>query len=141
MLLLLLTALLAGQAAANPLVINKKTQVTYEGTSSKGVDQFQDIRFGEDTEGPNRFSPPKPFHPPPGTEVKATERGAACPQATGGIIPPMTDVVNQSEDCLNLRIARPANRKLYTKPLPVMVYIYGGKSSKLADQTLSSIIC
>lgn len=127
MLILLITALLAGFAATDPLVTNKNTKISYEGTSSDGVEQFQNIRFAEDTKGPNRFTPPKPHLPSPGSKVTATERGAACPQATKGAVPPMTDVSKQSEDCLNLRIARPADSKLYKKPLPVMVYIYGGK--------------
>ena len=109
---------------------NNKTKVSYEGISSRGVDQFLNIRFGEDTGGPNRFTAAKPFRLPPRSKVKATKRGDACPQAIQGIIPPMTDVVSQSEDCLNLRIARPADEKLYTKPLPVMVYIYGGELSQ-----------
>ena len=120
-------ALLSSPAAAGPVVINEKTKISYQGTSEDGVEQFRNIRFAEDTSGPNRFAPPKPFLPPPGSKVKATERGAACPQASGGAVPPMTDVLKQSEDCLNLRIARPADSKLYEKPLPVMVYIYGGK--------------
>ena len=127
MLLLLATALLAGQTAAGPLVTSKNTKISYKGTFGNGVEQFQNIRFAEDIKGPNRFAPPKPYLPPPGSKVRATERGAACPQATIGAVPPMTDVLHQSEDCLNLRIARPADSKLYEKPLPVMVYIYGGK--------------
>ena len=122
-----ITLLVGIAVAARPLVTHKSTGVSYEGTSDHGVEQFQNIRFAEDTSGPNRFAPPKPYLYPSGSIVKATEQGAACPQASKGCVPPMSDVPNQSEDCLNLRIARPANPELLKKPLPVMVYIYGGK--------------
>lgn len=119
----LLAAVCMG-AVDPPKVVNKYNDITYLGTSSDGVEQFQNIRFAEDTSGANRFEPPKPFYYPAGTTVQATEKGASCPQATAGAIPAMNDIPYQSEDCLNLRIARPAapSKKL----LPVMVYIYGG---------------
>lgn len=116
-------------SAAGPVVKVEKSHVSYAGTSADGVEQFQNIPFGEDTSGANRFAPPKAFTPSAGTTVDATQPGAACPQATPGCVPPMSDVPNQSEDCLNLRIARPADISKYGKPLPVMVYIYGGKTS------------
>ncbi|KAI9784744.1 MAG: hypothetical protein M1835_003506 [Candelina submexicana] len=118
--------LLASLAAAKPFVTNETTSVSYQGTSADGVDQFQGISFAEDTSGANRFAPPKPYYPPHGTVVQATSPGAACPQARKGVVPPMSDVDKQSEDCLNLRIARPAAISRSHKPLPVMVYIYGG---------------
>ncbi len=119
-------SLLATLARAAPFVTNKATSISYQGTSADGVDQFQGISFGEDTSGANRFAPPKPYLPPHGTVVQATARGAACPQARKGVVPPMSDVEYQSEDCLNLRIARPAAISRSRGPLPVMVYIYGG---------------
>ncbi|KAI9711925.1 MAG: hypothetical protein M1812_007079 [Candelaria pacifica] len=119
-------SLLATLAAATPFVTNKATSISYQGTSGDDVDQFQGISFAEDTSGANRFAPPKPYLPPHGTVVQATSRGAACPQATKGVVPPMSDVDKQSEDCLNLRIARPASISKQHKPLPVMIYIYGG---------------
>ena len=121
--------LLIGFAAAEPFVINKDTSISYQGTSADGVEQFQGILFGQDTSGPNRFTPPKGFYPPAGTTVDATKAGAACPQPSKGIVPCMSDVKLQSEDCLSLRIARLAEDGAKDgKPLPVMVYIYGGKN-------------
>jgi len=118
-------SLLASLAAASPLVTNKKTSISYQGTSAEGVDQFQNIFFAHDTSGANRFAPPVPFSPSPGATVQATAAGAGCPQQTPGVVPPMSNVPDQSEDCLSLRIARPANPSKH--PLPVMVYIYGGE--------------
>ena len=120
-------ALLAASVAADdaPKVHNKYNDITYVGTSKNGVEQFQNIRFAEDTSGANRFEPPKPFYYPQGTTVQATGIGPSCPQATKGAIPAMVDIPYQSEDCLNLRIARSAAP--IKKLLPVMVYIYGGQ--------------
>lgn len=119
--------LLATLIAAHPFVTNEVNSVSYQGTSSDGVDQFQGIFFAEDTSGANRFVPPKPYLPPHGTVVQATAPGAACPQATPAIVTFMSEVDNQSENCLSLRIARPANLSEGQRPLPVMVYLYGGK--------------
>lgn len=119
--------LLSSLVAAGPLVVNEVTKVSYKGTTGDGVEQFQGIKFGEDTSGVNRFVPPKPYSPAAGSEVDATGEGPSCPQATPGCVPFMSDIPYQSEDCLNLRIARPADPSLWEKPLPVMVYIYGGE--------------
>lgn len=119
------SSFLLGLAAADPLVTNKETDISYQGTSADGVEQFQGIFFGKDTSGPNRFTPPKVYYPPAGTTVDATKPGAACPQPSKGIVPCMSDVKLQSENCLSLRIARPEGKG--GKPMPVMVYLYGGK--------------
>jgi carboxylesterase type B len=117
---------LLATAAGAPFVTNEATSISYQGTSANGVDQFQGIFFAEDTSGANRFAPPKPYSPPHGTVVDATRPGAACPQQTPGVVPFMSDVPYQSENCLNLRIARPAVL-IGQNPLPVMVYLYGGE--------------
>ncbi|KAJ5745178.1 carboxylesterase [Penicillium odoratum] len=110
---------------ASPKV--RSQHVIYEGTLANNVDSFLNIRFGQDTSGSNRFSPPKSFTYPPGTVVNATQSGAACPQQKDPIpsFPIFDNVTNVSEDCLNLRIDRPANTSS-TDKLPVMVWIYGG---------------
>ena len=112
---------------AVPLVTNSTTGVSYQGTLADGVEQFQNIPFGQPTSGERRFAPPQPYVYPVNSTVNATIPGAACPQPTVPI--PGTDifsnVTNMSEDCLNLRIARPANTSADDK-LPVMVWIYGG---------------
>ena len=118
--------LLAAFAAAKPFVVNKYNDVSYQGTSANGVEQFTNIFFAEDTGGKNRFEPPVPYYPPPGTTVDATQKGEGCPQDPKGAIPAMLDVPVQSENCLSIRIARP--EVLPKKLLPVMVYIYGGEN-------------
>ena len=124
---LLSTLLLVNLAVAGPVVINEATKITYTGTTKDGVEQYQGIKFAADTSGENRFKLPQPYAPAEGSEVDGTKVGASCPQATPGCVPFMSDIPYQSEDCLNLRIARPADPKTYEKPLPVMVYIYGGE--------------
>ena len=120
--------LLADLAFAGPTVHNEDKDITYHGVSDDNVDQFLGIAFAEDTGGNNRFAPPKPFIPMRGSVVDATKPGPACPQPTEAIVPFMSNVTHQSENCLNLRITRPAELNLNENPLPVMVYIYGGLS-------------
>lgn len=124
--------LLAALAAAStttssPVVVNPYNSIKYVGISEDGVDQFMGIRFAEDTGGANRLEPPKPYYPTHGSTVDASEIGASCPQATPGAVPCMAAIPKQSEDCLNLRIAKPSGADA-TSGLPVMVYIYGGKN-------------
>ena len=111
---------------STPHVRNARTGVSYRGTSISGVEQFQNIFYAEDTSGPNRFAPPIPYTPPPGTVVDATAAGAWCPQGLGGSPLPFTSpITNVSENCLSLRIARPSGLGSSTK-LPVLVYLHGG---------------
>ena len=118
-------------ATAIPFVTNSITGVSYHGTSAIGVEQFQNIAYAEDTSGANRFAPPVPYLPTRGSTVQAQASGAACPQPSLPFpIYPFASIVDDtSEDCLNLRIARPANSSS-VKPLPVMVWIFGGKLIK-----------
>lgn len=125
-------------AAAIPFVTNASIGVSYQGTSANGVEQFQNISYAEDTSGANRFAPPVPFLPARGSTIQATAAGAACPQnASIADLPIETLPESISEDCLTLRIARPANHST-DKPLPVMVWIYGGTADPPPHQ-LSSI--
>ncbi|KAL5334695.1 Alpha/Beta hydrolase protein [Aspergillus crustosus] len=104
--------------------------VRFRGTTAHNVESFLNICFGEDTSGVNRFTPPKPFSYPAGALVNATQPGAACPQPKQAVpTMPLFDVVtSMSEDCLTLRVDRPANTPASAK-LPVMVWIYGGGDS------------
>ncbi|KAJ5792334.1 Carboxylesterase [Penicillium pulvis] len=122
---LLVLSVLAACGDANPKV--RSGQVIFEGTSANSVDSFKNIRFGQDTSGNNRFAPPKLYSYPAGTVVNATQSGAACPQQEDPIptFPIFDNVTNVSEDCLTLRIDRPANATSADR-LPVMVWIYGG---------------
>lgn len=115
---------LAALASAGPSVVDPQRDITYEGTSADGVEQFQGIKFGSDTGGQARFRPPHQFYVDDGAKVDASKEGPSCPQATPGCVPFMSDIPYQSEDCLNLRIARPVGG---AKKLPVMFYIYGGE--------------
>ncbi|MCJ1386162.1 hypothetical protein MMC17_009288 [Xylographa soralifera] len=100
---------------------------TIQGTSTDGVDQFQNIRFGQDTSGANRFASPVPYVYSPGVQVNGTTSGAACPQPLNPLpsLSIFANVIDQSEDCLSLRVARPAGVN-EDAALPVMVFIYGG---------------
>ena len=118
--------------AAIPFVTNVATGVSYQGTSADGIEQFQNISYAQDTSGANRFAPPVPYLPKPGSIVQATAGGPACPQSSAGSAdyPFDSPITNVSEDCLSLRIARPANHSS-ANPLPVMVWIYGGTVNPL----------
>ncbi|OQE22979.1 hypothetical protein PENSTE_c009G06955 [Penicillium steckii] len=105
-------------------------KVRFEGVSSNGIESFLNIRFAEDTSGRNRFAAPKPYHYIPGSVVNASHPGAACPQQKVPItgLQVFDNVTHVSEDCLTLRIDRPAKVSLGEK-LPVMAFIYGGGQS------------
>lgn len=110
--------------ASTPYVRNARTGVSYRGTITNGIEHFQNIFYAEDTSGSNRFAPPVPYTPSPGTVVDATAAGAWCPQGLGGPPLPFTSTItNVSENCLSLRIARASGPS--TK-LPVIVWIHGG---------------
>ncbi|KAI4203002.1 MAG: hypothetical protein LQ350_002219, partial [Teloschistes chrysophthalmus] len=112
--------------AANPIVRDIRTGVSYRGTSSNGVEQYQNIFYAADTSGSNRFAPPMPYMPAKGTLVDATAAGAWCPQGVGGPPLPWTSPITEiSENCLSLRIARPSGINPSAK-LPVLVWLHGG---------------
>ena len=122
-----------------PIVKNAQNQVSYHGVTDNGIDHFHNIFYAEDTSGPNRFAPPVPYTPPPGTIVDATAPGAWCPQATGGPPLPFTSPINNvSENCLSLRIARISGTQQSAK-LPVLVWIHGGTQSRLATPIVQAL--
>jgi carboxylesterase type B len=132
--LFLLTFLWTGLlCTAHPLVLNNRTGVSYRGREVDGVEHFLGIHYGQDTSGEARFSPPRPYEPTAGTVIDASHDGAACPQPS---VPlrgdPYSIVANVSENCLTLRIARPADRTEGTK-LPVMVWIHGGMLTEISN--------
>ena len=125
---LVTTLLLSSGIGAAPTVVNSSSNVTYHGLARNGIDIFLGIPYGQDTGGSNRFKPPKPATPEPGTIINAQSYGSACPQPLGpGLTPPLTltNVTSVSEDCLNLDVARPSGVCPGSK-LPVMVFIHGG---------------
>lgn len=112
--------------SSTPYVRDARTGISYQGTSTNGVDHFQNIFYAEDTSGPNRFAAPVPYVPCPGFRVDATAAGAWCPQGLGGPPLPFTSpITNVSENCLSLRIARPSGIGSSAK-LPVLVWLHGG---------------
>ncbi|KAL1850166.1 hypothetical protein Daus18300_013034 [Diaporthe australafricana] len=110
-----------------PIVTDPIRDIRYIGTHSSdlGVEHFHSIFYGEDTSSTNRFAPPVPTSPPPGSVIDATTPGAWCPQGTGDLLPFTSRVTNISENCLSLRIARPRGTKSSAR-LPVMVWLHGG---------------
>lgn len=115
-------------ANSTPEVYDGRQDIRYIGSrSSAGVEHFQNIFFAESTSGSNRFAPPVPYIPSPGSVVDASSPGAWCPQGTGDVLPFTSRITNVSENCLSLRIARPQGTKPDAK-LPVMIWLHGGKS-------------
>ncbi|OOF94026.1 hypothetical protein ASPCADRAFT_209264 [Aspergillus carbonarius ITEM 5010] len=110
-----------------PTVHLPDSDVWFTGTAANQTESFRNIRFGQDTSGSNRFAPPQPYVYPAGSVVNATQPGAACPQQKQPLpdFPLFDNVTAISEDCLTLRVDRPA----HTSPadrLPVLVFIFGG---------------
>ncbi|RYP39193.1 hypothetical protein DL767_002301 [Monosporascus sp. MG133] len=111
--------------AAEPVVQLEKSKVTYRGSAKGSIEHFQNIRFAHDTSGARRFAPPELYTPPEGSEIDATAPGSACPQSRPGMPPFFVETPDMDEDCLNLRISRPAGTTAEDK-LPVVVWLHGG---------------
>lgn len=105
-------------------------QVRFHGKSTDNIESFLNIRFGQTTGDSNRFAAPRSYVYPHGSVVNATQPGAACPQQRVPIqgLAVFDNITHVSEDCLTLRVDRPANTSSTAK-LPVMVFIYGGGDS------------
>jgi carboxylesterase type B len=123
--LLILTSALIQGSRADPIVQSSKDKVTYRGVDTGAVEHFQNIKFAHDTSGPRRFAPPLPFLPPPGSKIDASVAGPACPQTRDAMPPFFAETKEMSEDCLNLRIARPQGTTSRDK-LPVVIWLHGG---------------
>lgn len=108
--------------ALAPTVIDTTSNTTYVGlrTVNGTVEKFLNIPYGQDTSGAGRFSNPVPAIITPGTVVNASAQGPVCPQVSGGGFQYQTNSTWFSEDCLRLKVARPAGVKAGDK-LPVMV--------------------
>ncbi|KAJ6127818.1 carboxylesterase [Penicillium samsonianum] len=111
-------------------IVELDNQVRIHGASAGNIESFLNIRFAKDTGGSNRFAPPEPYSYPYGSVINATRPGAACPQQKVPLqgLELFDNVTHISEDCLTLRVDRPANTSSTSK-LPVMAYIYGGGDS------------
>lgn len=113
-------------ALAEPFV-SLPNNVTFRGSSSNKVEHFQNIRYGKDTSGSRRFTAPESFTYPPNTAVDAKAPGHACPQNRAPLWPFFDATPDLSEDCLNLRISRPAGIELTPESkVPVVIWITNG---------------
>ncbi|CAN8106047.1 unnamed protein product [Discula destructiva] len=121
--LLNILAVGATASAAAPTVIDTAHNVSYVGvhTVNGTVEKFLSIRYGV----AERFANPELAAVAPGSVVNASAQGPVCPQVTSGGNIYNTNSTWLSEDCLTLKVARPAGVKKGDN-LPVMVYIYGG---------------
>lgn len=123
----LLSICISVSAIKAPTVHDASCAVTYNGFEESGVENFFSIPYGQDTGGSNRFKPPKPYTPPPGSSIDATSRGPECPQPRKAPAIPFywSNYSHVSEDCLHLNVYRPKNTAPNAK-LPVLIYIHGG---------------
>jgi carboxylesterase type B len=91
---------------------------TYQGRHLTSWDQdaFLGIPFAQPPTGPLRWRWPTSLNQSFSEVRDATQQGHSCMQFRGNF--------TMSEDCLNLNVVRPAGN--YSKPLPVLVWIFGG---------------
>ncbi|RYP89168.1 hypothetical protein DL770_004540 [Monosporascus sp. CRB-9-2] len=113
-------------------------QGTMVGSSVLGVDSFAGIPFAEPPVGPLRLRPPRTLNSSLGT-FDATGLGPSCPQmffsTEGELLSPVLGellntplfqtVTGQTEDCLTMKVQRPAGTASDAK-LPVLFWIFGG---------------
>jgi para-nitrobenzyl esterase len=90
------------------------------GATAGGVRSFLGIPFAATTGGANRWKPPQPATPWT-TTLEATTLGPICPQIDPST---MKYATTSDENCLTLNVWTPDPAP--TKPLPVMVWIFGG---------------
>jgi para-nitrobenzyl esterase len=116
--LLVAAGRLAGVADAQQTMTESGT---VSGMRVGGVDVYEGIPFAAPPVGELRWRPPSPAKPWVGTR-KATSFARACMQE--GVSMPGEAPPTVSEDCLYLNIWVPTTSD--RKPLPVIVWIYGG---------------
>ena len=107
-------------ASANtPIALTESGLVI--GSTTEGINEFLGIPYAAPPVGNLRWRPPEPYGFFPGFFLQATQFGSVCPQ-TG-----RTGVIG-SENCLFLNVYTPqlGVGSLGLRPLPVMVWIYGG---------------
>jgi para-nitrobenzyl esterase len=117
----LLATVLTFSAEAAAAAVVQTSDGSIEGTARHGVQVFEGIPFAAPPVGKLRWRAPRPVKPWRAV-LRATRYRAACMQ--NGMYPPDAPAERVSEDCLYLNIWRPVAAS--PKPLPVMVWIYGG---------------
>ena len=119
---LITTATQANAATELPKARTRTTNGVIEGVISQGVRTYKGIPFAAPPAGDLRWKPPQPAASWDGVRP-ATGFGPRCMQ--GRIFDDMIfRDEGPSEDCLYLNVWAP--EKPQEKPLPVMVWIYGG---------------
>jgi carboxylesterase type B len=110
------------------LVCGLQYDVTGDASGSdKTISAFLGIPYAQTTAGENRWQPPKPivdWSAELGSDIlMATQFGPSCPQK----LKPGVHL-KLSEDCLSLNVWTPVPLQDVTvaKPVPAMVFIYGG---------------
>lgn len=116
---------LSTTVVAEPVVKLDTSKITYRGAALGSVEDFHNIKFAHDTSGSRRFAPPEPYTPPDGSQIDSTSHGPACPQFQAAVPPFFDATPDISEDCLHLRITRPAGTTARDR-LPVVVHLVGG---------------
>jgi para-nitrobenzyl esterase len=114
-------AMPAAQAAQAPLRV--KTQYGWvRGAQERGVIAFKGIPYAAPPRAALRWAAPQPAAPWQGVRP-ALDYGPDCRQRpTPGDAAPLR--TRPGEDCLYVNVWRPAQRS--GRPLPVMVWVYGG---------------
>ncbi|KAJ6453372.1 Alpha/Beta hydrolase protein [Mycena sanguinolenta] len=109
--------------AGAPTAVDTAHNVSYVGlrTVNGTVEKFLNIRYG----AAERFANPELAVAAQGSVVNASAEGPVCPQVASYGSVYNSNATWFSEDCLRLKVARPAGVKRGDK-LPVMVFIYGG---------------
>jgi hypothetical protein len=79
LIVLSLAILCVGIVHGKQLVLVAETNVTYRGIVSDIVEDFQNIKYGQDTSRSHRFAAPEAFTPLVNTIVDARMPGHACP--------------------------------------------------------------
>ncbi len=120
--LLLIVALVAGSAAAEPV---RTHSGWVDGVTEPSYRVFKGIPFAAPPVGDLRWHAPQPVRSWSGVRP-ANRFSSICPQL--GAYPPESAPESTSEDCLYLNIWAPPGTA--AAPLPVMVWIYGGGLEK-----------
>lgn len=118
---LALASLLSPLAEADAAPTVRIADGVLAGASDGKVERFLAIPFAAPPTGPLRWRAPQPVQRWTGVR-DATRLGPACPQTVRPALVAGGVADNQSEDCLQLNIWRPAR----ARKLPVMVWIHGG---------------